>query len=91
MRAMRTIPVLTFHAIDFLAFTGDDIDHCRKSHVSVKRRGRTAQHLDMVYFLCTNGIVQFAVVSRAGIKTMTIFHDEDFFLSRGIDAVHRDV
>ena len=88
MGAKRTITVFSLDAIDLAAFSGDDVDHSRQSHVTIQRRGRASQHLDMVNLLCADGVVELAVVSGTGIQSVAVLHDENLLLTRGIDAMH---
>ena len=70
---------------------GDDIHHTSKSHVTVKRRGRTAQHLYLLHLLQGDAEVGGCRIGGIAVQTMPVEHDEYLFLSMAVDAAHSDV
>jgi hypothetical protein len=45
----------------------------------------------MVYLLGTDSIVEFAIVGRAGVQAVAVFHNENLLLSVGIDTMHGNI
>ena len=71
-----------------MSFLGDDIHHGGQSHITIQRRSRSAQNLDMVDFLGTDGVVEFAIVGCSHIQAVSVFHHQNLFLTGRINTMH---
>ena len=75
VRAIRSITILALNAIHLVSILSDDIHHGSQSHITIQRRSRSAQNLDMVDLLGTDSIVELAIISCSQIQAVSVFHN----------------
>ena len=86
-----TITITGLDAIDIATALGDDVDNSREGHITIKRRGRTTEHLDMIDLLGRDGVTRDADIIETVIEPVTILHNQNEFLTIGIGVMHGEV